>query len=103
MTGGGAVPGSNGNFGCFDAFVKRPEESARGGQNSHAITAGDTLRATRNLYFIEFEPCFFSLPLLRSIAKDQGMDNFEPGTAENTMPTSFREWCEETLKPAVLS
>ena len=33
-------------------------------------------------------------------AKDQGMDNAEPRTAENTTPTSFRQWCEEVLKPA---
>ena len=25
-----------------------------------------------------------------------------PRTAENTTPTSFRQWCEEVLKPAVL-
>ena len=37
------------------------------------------------------------------IAKDNGLDNAEPRTAENTTPTSFREWCEEVLKPAVLS
>ena len=35
-------------------------------------------------------------------AKDQGMDNAEPRTAENTTPTSFRQWCEEVLKPAFL-
>ena len=37
------------------------------------------------------------------IAKDNGMDNVETRTAENTTPTSFRQWCEESLKPAVLS
>ena len=37
------------------------------------------------------------------IAKDNGMDNVEARTAENTTPTSFRQWCEESLKPAVLS
>ena len=36
-------------------------------------------------------------------AKDQGMDNVEPRTAENTTPTSFRQWCEEVLKPAILN
>ncbi|MGB8423430.1 NAD(P)H-binding protein [Paraburkholderia sp.] len=35
-------------------------------------------------------------------AKDEGLDNAEPRTAENTTPTSFREWCEEVLKPAIL-
>ena len=36
-------------------------------------------------------------------AKDQGMDNAEPRTAENTTPTRFRQWCQEVLKPAFLS
>ena len=35
-------------------------------------------------------------------AKDKGMDNLEPRTPENTTPTSFRQWCEEVLKPAIL-
>lgn len=34
-------------------------------------------------------------------AKNAGLDNAEPRTAENTTPTSFREWCEKVLKPAV--
>ena len=37
------------------------------------------------------------------IAKDQGLDNAEPRTPENTTPTTFREWCEQVLKPAILS
>ena len=37
------------------------------------------------------------------IAKDEGLDNAEPRTPQNTTPTSFRQWCEEALKPAVLS
>ena len=36
-------------------------------------------------------------------AKDQGMDNAVLRTAENTTPTSFRQWCEEVLKPAFLN
>jgi uncharacterized protein YbjT (DUF2867 family) len=36
-------------------------------------------------------------------AKNDGLDNAEPRTPENTTPTSFRRWCEEVLKPAVLS
>ncbi|RYG45979.1 NmrA family transcriptional regulator [bacterium] len=34
-------------------------------------------------------------------AKDEGMDNAEPRTPESTTPTSFRQWCETELKPAV--
>lgn len=37
------------------------------------------------------------------VAKGNGLDNAEPRTAENTTPTSFRQWCAEVLKPAVLS
>jgi uncharacterized protein YbjT (DUF2867 family) len=37
------------------------------------------------------------------VAKDQGLDNAEPRTPESTTPTSFRRWCEEVLKPAVLA
>jgi uncharacterized protein YbjT (DUF2867 family) len=37
------------------------------------------------------------------VAKDQGLDNAEPRTPESTTPTSFRQWCEEILKPAVLA
>ncbi len=35
------------------------------------------------------------------IAKDQGLDNAEPRTPESTTPTTFRQWCQEILKPAV--
>lgn len=36
-------------------------------------------------------------------AKNSGLDNAEPRTPENTTPTSFRQWCDEVLKPAILS
>jgi uncharacterized protein YbjT (DUF2867 family) len=35
-------------------------------------------------------------------AKENGLDHSEPRTPENTTPTSFRQWCEEVLKPVVL-
>lgn len=34
-------------------------------------------------------------------AKDHGLDLTVPRTAENSTPTSFRQWCEDTLVPAV--
>jgi uncharacterized protein YbjT (DUF2867 family) len=34
-------------------------------------------------------------------AKSDGIDNTVPRTRENSTPTSFRQWCEEVLKPAV--
>ncbi len=34
-------------------------------------------------------------------AKDQGLDRGEPRTSQSTSPTSFRQWCQEVLKPAV--
>lgn len=36
-------------------------------------------------------------------AKNLGSDNAEPRTPENTTPTTFRQWCEDVLKPAVQS
>lgn len=35
------------------------------------------------------------------LAKNAGLDKAEPRTAESSSPTSFRQWCEEVLKPAV--
>lgn len=35
-------------------------------------------------------------------AKDEGMDNVAERDAASRTPTSFRQWCEEELKPAVL-
>ena len=35
------------------------------------------------------------------VAKDQGLDNAEPRTPESTTPTSFRQWCQDVLKPTV--
>ena len=34
-------------------------------------------------------------------AKNEGLDNGVQRTPENSTPTSFREWCEAVLKPAV--
>lgn len=34
---------------------------------------------------------------------DQGIYNTEPRTPQSTTPTSFRQWCEEVFKPAVLA
>ncbi len=37
------------------------------------------------------------------LAYNQGLATAEPRTPEFTTPTSFRQWCEEVLKPAVLA
>jgi uncharacterized protein YbjT (DUF2867 family) len=36
-------------------------------------------------------------------AKNEGLDNCVKRTKENSTPTSFRQWCQEVLKPAVAS
>jgi hypothetical protein len=36
-------------------------------------------------------------------AKNGGLDNAVKRTTENSTPTSFRQWCEEVLKPAVVA
>ena len=38
-----------------------------------------------------------------AVAKDNSIDNAEPRTPQSTTPTSFRQWCEDVLKPAVLA
>jgi uncharacterized protein YbjT (DUF2867 family) len=38
-----------------------------------------------------------------AVAVDQGIYNAEPRTPQSTTPTSFRQWCEKVLKPAVLA
>jgi hypothetical protein len=37
------------------------------------------------------------------LAKNAGLDNAEPRTPQSTTQTSFRQWCEDVLKPAVLA
>jgi uncharacterized protein YbjT (DUF2867 family) len=37
------------------------------------------------------------------LAKDKGLDNVQPRTPRSTTPTSFRHWCEDVLKPAILA
>ncbi|MFD0689634.1 NmrA family NAD(P)-binding protein [Actinomadura fibrosa] len=37
-----------------------------------------------------------------AVAKNNGLDNAEPRTPQSTTPTTFRTWCEDVLKPAVL-
>jgi uncharacterized protein YbjT (DUF2867 family) len=34
-------------------------------------------------------------------AKENGLDSAEPRTPESSSPTTFRQWCEEVLRPAV--
>jgi hypothetical protein len=34
-------------------------------------------------------------------AKEAGLDNGVERTPENTTPTTFRQWCQDTLRPAV--
>ena len=36
------------------------------------------------------------------VAKNQGLDHVVQRTPESTTPTTFRQWCEEELKPAIL-
>lgn len=36
-------------------------------------------------------------------AKNEGLDNAEPRTPLSSSPTSFRQWCEDVLMPAVIS
>jgi hypothetical protein len=35
-------------------------------------------------------------------AKEDGLDDGVPRTTGTASPTTFRQWCEEVLRPAVL-
>jgi hypothetical protein len=37
------------------------------------------------------------------IAYNERLDTAEPRTPQSTTPTSFRQWCEEVLKPRVMA
>ena len=37
------------------------------------------------------------------VAYGQGLDTAEPRTPQSTTPTSFRQWCEDVLKPRVMA
>jgi uncharacterized protein YbjT (DUF2867 family) len=37
------------------------------------------------------------------VAYNQGLDTAEPRTPQSTTPTSFRQWCQEVLKPRVMA
>ena len=37
------------------------------------------------------------------VAYNQGLDTGEPRTPQSTTPTSFRQWCEDVLKPRVVA
>jgi uncharacterized protein YbjT (DUF2867 family) len=36
-----------------------------------------------------------------ALAKQAGMDNAVPRTAQATTPTTFRQWCRQVLAPAI--
>jgi hypothetical protein len=35
------------------------------------------------------------------VAADAGLNNAEPRTPQSSSPTTFRQWCEEVLRPAM--
>ncbi|MEV7908356.1 NmrA family transcriptional regulator, partial [Streptomyces anulatus] len=37
------------------------------------------------------------------LAKDEGLDNGVARTARTSTPTTFRQWCQDVLKPVVLA
>lgn len=46
-------------------------------------------------------PAFVNGYIDMMTAKNDGIDNAEPRTAQFSTPTSFRQWCQEVLKPAI--
>jgi uncharacterized protein YbjT (DUF2867 family) len=64
-----------------------------------ARTPDDEFKATLQKYGFS-EPMAQAM-LAMAWAKNEGLDNLEPRTPQNTTPTTFRQWCEEVLRPAV--
>lgn len=60
--------------------------------------SGETLRETLNGHGMSEAMAQGMVDMM--LAKNDGLDNAEPRTPESTTPTSFRQWCEEVLKPA---
>lgn len=62
---------------------------------------GETFKATLMQYGMSEA---WARSLVDRMARvNQGLYNDEPRTSQSTTPTSFRQWCEEVLKPAVLA
>lgn len=83
----------------FDEMAQIMSETLMKPVRYQQIT-GDAYKATllRNGWSDEMAQANLDMML----AKAAGLDNAEPRTPASTTPTSFRQWCEEVLKPAVL-
>jgi len=66
---------------------------------AYRTIAGDAFKA-RLLSFGTSE-AMAQATLDMMVAKNTGLDTAAPRTAEGTTPTSFRQWAEEVLKPAI--
>ena len=64
---------------------------------------GVAYRALTNPYFMGMSDAMAQGYTDMAWAKNQGLDNGVRRTPQNSTPTSFRQWCEEVLKPAVAS
>lgn len=63
--------------------------------------SGETFKATLMQYGMSET---WARSLVDRMARvNQGLYNAEPRTPQSTTPTSFRQWCEEVLGPAVLT
>ena len=54
-----------------------------------------------NLAKTGMSPAFVDGYVKMMEAKNEGLDNAQPRTPEGTTPTTFRQWCEDVLRPAV--
>jgi len=78
----------------------RPQDDSE--PQAAAILAADVAGYSR-LMGADEEGTLERLKALRRELLENVLDNAEPRTPENTTPTSLRWWCEQVLKPAVLS
>jgi len=82
------------------------EESARPGRTFAVVSRGNRgndfgLQFTAHAAHSADATAQGALDMWR--AYNQGLDTAEPRTPDSSTPTTFRQWCEEFLKPRVLA
>lgn len=90
---------------CLGPEDLTPTEQAQiiseviGSPVSYTPMTGAALRA--RLIGFGFSPAMAEAMVEMFDAKNAGLDYGEPRTAASTTPTTFRQWCNDVLKPAI--
>jgi uncharacterized protein YbjT (DUF2867 family) len=96
--------------GLGDASYAMVEELEKTGADTRALYCpGFMENMLHHVQSLKYQ-CSFSLPgpadwkvPLALVAKGQGLDNAVERTAENTTPTTFKQWATQVLRPVVIN